>query len=162
MDNTNIESKRFCAYCGKEVAINKKRCLYCGSLLNLPIYKQSVLLNKNTSFIQKENIAASSFINENLNLNDMRDDMRDDMREEKPISISKKVIITILMCLIPAIGPLVGMVVGFVYKGSSSKGSQRYSFGKTITIASLIVLIYNIALFFVFASIYIDYINVNG
>lgn len=154
MDNTNIESKRFCAYCGKEVAINKKRCLYCGSLLNLPIYKQSVLLNKNTSFIQKENIAASSFINENLDLNDMR--------EEKPISISKKVIITILMCLIPAIGPLVGMVVGFVYKGSSSKGSQRYSFGKTITIASLIVLIYNIALFFVFASIYIDYINVNG
>ena len=153
MDNTNIKSKRFCAYCGKEVAINKKRCLYCGSLLNLPIYNQSVLLNKNTSFIQKENIAASSFINENLDLNDMR--------EEKPISISKKVIITILMCLIPAIGPLVGMVVGFVYKGSSSKGSQRYSFGKTITIASLIVLLYNIVLFFILASIYINYINVN-
>ena len=155
MDNTNIESKRFCAYCGKEVAINKKRCLYCGSLLNLPIYNQSVLLNSNRSFIQqKEDVSVTSFDNVDIGFNDITD--------EKPISISKKVIITILMCLVPAIGPLFGMVIGFVYKGSSNKDSQRYSFGKTITIASLIVMLYNIILFFILASIYINYINVNG
>lgn len=149
MDNTNNESKRFCAYCGKEVAVNKKRCVYCGSLLNLPIYNQSILLINNAN-LKNDNNEARQLTNENI-------ERLNGMREEIPISISKKVIITILMCLVPAIGPLLGLVVGFVYKGSSSKGSQRYVFGKSITIGSLIVLLYNIILFFILASIYINY-----
>ena len=160
MDNINNENKRFCAYCGKEVAVNKKRCLYCGSLLNLPIYNQSVLLNRNASFSQNESIDPPPDIQENTVFDGMG--LGAFNTEEKPISISKKIIFTILMCLVPAIGPVFGMIVGFIYKGSSIKGSQRYTFGKTMTIASLIVLLYNLILFFVVASIYLNYISVNG